>query len=284
MSDGTDHVASADYVQHADYRWLRPTSDRRCPTVVLLHGLGGRAEQPLAYVPDELELPVVAPDLRGHGRTRYVGPPDGFTFTTMADDVTALLDRFDIGGPLLLVGVSMGAGVAIRIAHDAPDRVLGVLAIRPAWCHEASPPNLSAYPLIAALLRRDGPAMGLSAFAGTSTYREILDSSPAAARSALDQFTSPYAVERAARLEWMPRSVPYDNPSDLAAVTAPTVVLGAAGDPVHPLGMAQEWAANLPFGEYGELAARDVDPSGQARQIRNATADFLRPHGYGRTL
>jgi pimeloyl-ACP methyl ester carboxylesterase len=284
MSGGIEGVTSADYVERADYRWMRPTSDRRCPTVVLLHGLGGRAQQPLAYVPDELELPVLAPDLRGHGRTRYIGPPDGFTFTTMADDVAALLDRLDIGGPLLLIGVSMGAGIAIRIAHDAPDRVLGILAIRPAWCHEASPPNLSAYPLIAALLRRDGPAMGLSAFAETSTYREILDSSPAAARSARDQFTSPYAVERAARLERMPRSVPYDHPSDLAVVTAATVVLGAAGDPVHPLAMAQEWAANLPAAEYGELVARDVDAIGQARQIRSATADFLRPHRQGRTI
>jgi pimeloyl-ACP methyl ester carboxylesterase len=284
MSDGIDGVTSADYVERADYRWLRPTNDRQYPTVVLLHGLGGRAEQPLAYVPDDLELPVLAPDLRGHGRTRYVGPSDGFTFTTMAEDVTALLDRLDIGGPLLLVGVSMGAAIAIRIACDAPDRVIGILAIRPAWCHEASPPNLSAYPLIAALLRRDGPAMGLSAFTATSTYREILDSSPVAARSARDQFTNPYAVERAARLERMPRSVPYGGPSDLAAVRAPTVVLGAAGDPVHPLAMAHEWAANLPVAEYGELVARDVDPTGQARQIRYATAEFLRPHRYGRTL
>jgi pimeloyl-ACP methyl ester carboxylesterase len=272
---------STDYAECANYRWTRPTTDPDEPTVVLLHGLGGTAEQPLEYLPDDLPLSVFAPDLRGHGRTPYIGPSEGFTFDALAADVIALLDRLDIGGPLLLVGVSMGAGVAIHLARDVPDRVVGVLAIRPAWCHEPSPPNLSAYPLIASFLRRLGPVAGLSAFLETTTYRRVLDASPAAARSMRDQFTNPYAVDRAARLDRMPRSVPYAGPAELAAIAAPTTVLGARCDPVHPLAMAHHWAATLPVAECRELVARDVDPVTQARQIRQATSDFVGPYCLG---
>jgi pimeloyl-ACP methyl ester carboxylesterase len=272
---------SNEFVKHAHYRWARSTTDRAQPTVVLLHGLGGTGEQPLAYVPDDATLPMVTPDLRGHGRTSLTGPSTGFTFATMASDVLALVDRLDIRGPLLLVGVSMGAGIAVRVAHDAPERVIGILAVRPAWCHEPAPPNLAAYPLIASLLRRHGSDAGLSAFTATSTYRHMVDASPAAARSLRDQFTSPHSVDRAARLDRMPRSVPYARPADLAAITAPTIVLGARRDPVHPLAMAHEWAARLAAADYRELVARDIDPIGQARAIRDATADFLRPFSQG---
>jgi pimeloyl-ACP methyl ester carboxylesterase len=272
MNDG------AVYAECASYRWTRPTTDPDRPTVVALHGLGGTAEQPLAYVPDDAPLSVLAPDLRGHGRTPYIGAPEGFTFAALAADVMALLDRLDVGGPLLLVGVSMGAGIAIHLAHDAPDRVIGVLAIRPAWCHQPSPSNLSAYPLIASLLRRLGPVAGLSAFLDTTTYRRMLDASPAAARSMRDQFTNPHAVERAARLDRMPRSVPYAGAADLAAIAVPTIVLGARRDPVHPLAMAHQWAATLPVAECRELVARDIDPVAQSQQIRRATIDFVRPY------
>jgi pimeloyl-ACP methyl ester carboxylesterase len=136
-------------------------------------------------------------------------------------------------------------------------------------------------PLIASLLRRHGPDAGLSAFTATSTYRHLVDASPAAARSLRDQFANPHAVDRAARLVRMPRSVPYARPADLAAIATPAIVLGARRDPVHPLAMAHEWAARLAAADYRELVSRDIDPIGQARQIRAATVDFLRPYNQG---
>ncbi len=69
-------------------------------------------------------------DQRGHGHTGL--PPGGCTFDLLVDDVTALCDAFAIDRATV-VGVSMGAVTALRLAARLPDRVSGVVAADGQW-------------------------------------------------------------------------------------------------------------------------------------------------------
>ncbi|MGC5010057.1 alpha/beta fold hydrolase [Streptosporangium sp. DT93] len=64
---------------------------------------------------------VVAPDARGHGRSANATEPYRPT-----DDLAALLRRLDTG-PAILVGVSMGAGIAVDTALEHPELVDAVV-------------------------------------------------------------------------------------------------------------------------------------------------------------
>lgn len=63
---------------------------------------------------------VIAPDLRGHGRSPWDRRP--FGIADLASDVLALLDFLEIERCALL-GMSMGGSVAMTIAAVAPDRI-----------------------------------------------------------------------------------------------------------------------------------------------------------------
>ena len=70
---------------------------------------------------------VVAYDRRGFGEV----PPATEPFRHV-DDLLAVLDAVSPDAPALLVGSSMGGGVALDAAVEAPERVAGLVLIAPA--------------------------------------------------------------------------------------------------------------------------------------------------------
>jgi pimeloyl-ACP methyl ester carboxylesterase len=91
------------------------------PPVVAIHGITAthRAWPHLAAaLPDRT---VIAPDLRGRGRSRSLPRPVGMA--THADDVAAVIASLAGGGPVDVVGPSMGGFVAAVLAHRHPDLV-----------------------------------------------------------------------------------------------------------------------------------------------------------------
>ena len=94
--------------------------------VVLLHGLTG------SHVSWQLlagELPgyrLLAPDLRGRGRSSDLPGPSGLA--AHADDVVAVI-REHADHPVLLVGHSMGAFVAVVLAEKYRQLVAGVVLV-----------------------------------------------------------------------------------------------------------------------------------------------------------
>jgi pimeloyl-ACP methyl ester carboxylesterase len=91
-------------------------------TIVLLHGVGGNHTVWNDVIPGlAKKFFVLAPDLRGHGRT--LAPSDSqFTFAEMMGDVVRLLDDHGVSSAHL-VGLSGGALLALRTTLDRPDRV-----------------------------------------------------------------------------------------------------------------------------------------------------------------
>jgi 3-oxoadipate enol-lactonase len=98
------------------------------PVIVLLHGLGADHTLWNEVIPGlASEFRVVAPDLRGHGRTPS---PTGshLTFAELEGDITHLLEEKSIE-TMYLVGHSAGSFLALRFALDHPDRVRGLVMI-----------------------------------------------------------------------------------------------------------------------------------------------------------
>ncbi len=94
------------------------------PTVLALHGVTGHGKRWARLAADQLaDLHVVAPDLRGHGRSSYLPP---WTLEQLAADAIALLDA-----PVVVVGHSFGAFVALHLARARPDLVRGLLLLDP---------------------------------------------------------------------------------------------------------------------------------------------------------
>jgi pimeloyl-ACP methyl ester carboxylesterase len=94
--------------------------------ILLLHGLASTRRFWNLVVPGLVGLPVIALDQRGHGDSeRPDGPYDAAT--VVADALTAL-DALGVSRAVV-VGHSWGASTALRIAHEAPERVLAVVAV-----------------------------------------------------------------------------------------------------------------------------------------------------------
>ena len=101
------------------------------PRLVLVHGLGGSAVNWAAVAPSLAEhCRVVAPDLAGFGRTRSSGRS-----TSVAHNAK-LLRRFieEVlgGGPVVLVGNSMGGLISLMVASRHPELVEGLVLVDPA--------------------------------------------------------------------------------------------------------------------------------------------------------
>ena len=119
--------------------------------MVLLHGLGGDRSGGFDLADTRLRWQRLALDQRGHGDTEPVGPETGYSFEVFASDVLALLDNEDVNAAVV-VGVSMGSAVALRLALDHPRRVKGLALVRPAWTHEPLTENLVPNIEVAGLL------------------------------------------------------------------------------------------------------------------------------------
>ena len=94
------------------------------PLLVMIHGAGSSSVSLQAHVAElAKDFRVVAPDLRGMGRSEHVAelPPSAWV-----DDLAALLAHLD-APPALLYGVSLGSRVALRFTIDHPERVRGLI-------------------------------------------------------------------------------------------------------------------------------------------------------------
>ena len=75
---------------------------------------------------------VVAPDLRGYGRSEAAPVDATRGLRDFADDVAALLDAvLEPDARSIIAGHSMGGGVAMQLTIDHPDRVAGLLLESP---------------------------------------------------------------------------------------------------------------------------------------------------------
>jgi pimeloyl-ACP methyl ester carboxylesterase len=115
-------VVTATVVADASRLNVTESGDRSKPPIVLLHGILGSA----TYWRGVTELlpgsRVMALDLLGYGASPR---PDSseYDYDDHVAAVLTTLDGLDIGEPVTLVGHSMGALIALRLAAEHPERV-----------------------------------------------------------------------------------------------------------------------------------------------------------------
>jgi pimeloyl-ACP methyl ester carboxylesterase len=95
------------------------------PAITLVHGSGGNHAAWWQQVPQlSRSFTVLLPDLRGFGLSDPVeGGPDSLDFV---DDIRAVLDAARVERSVVL-GQSIGAAPALRLAVAQPDRIAGVV-------------------------------------------------------------------------------------------------------------------------------------------------------------
>lgn len=97
-------------------------AERGEPVVVLLHGLAGHAgEWELTAEALAGDVRIIAFDQRGHGRSTR--RPEDTAPEAFVTDVVAVINQLAGGGPVALVGQSMGAHIAMLVAAHHPDLV-----------------------------------------------------------------------------------------------------------------------------------------------------------------
>ncbi|WP_024805936.1 alpha/beta fold hydrolase [Nocardia sp. BMG51109] len=173
----------------------------------------------------------------------------------VVDSCRAALDTAARSGPVLAAGISLGAAIAVEWARARTDSAFGVIAALPAWTGSdtAECPAAISAATTAAQLRADGL---------DAVVERMTGSSPAWLGAALSQSWAaqwphlPDALDEAATYSW-------PAPETLAALHVPATIVTAVDDPVHPLPVAEQWAALIPRAELHRitLAELGADPA-----------------------
>jgi N-formylmaleamate deformylase len=113
------------------YRTEKIAQTRAWPSLVLLHGLTDSGQcWPRVVNALASEYDMILPDARGHGLSDK--PAMGYAPQDHAADVAGLIRGLGLNRPIL-IGHSMGAGVAATVAALYPDLVSGVILEDPPW-------------------------------------------------------------------------------------------------------------------------------------------------------
>ena len=110
----------------AGHRWVYAEREARAadaPTLVLVHGFTGSKENwfPLAKAFDG-RYRLVIPDLPGWGESERL-PREDYGFLAQSERLAAFIHSVSPDRPVVLVGHSMGGGIAAMVAAGYPQRV-----------------------------------------------------------------------------------------------------------------------------------------------------------------
>ncbi|TFD48862.1 alpha/beta fold hydrolase [Cryobacterium frigoriphilum] len=221
----------------------RPPAESGRPVAVLtIHGITA-SHRSFSWLATALPgHRVIAPDLRGRARSNSL--PGPYALRAQADDMVAVLDGLGVER-VIVVGHSMGAFVAVWLAHRFPDRVDSLVLVD-GGLPIARQPGVEPISML-------GPAAARlsTTFANSADYTEFWrrhpafadDWSPGVADFArYDLDGAPFALRPSTRLEAVGENVLQLDGADgyaeaLASVTAPIDFLRA------PRGLLNEPAA-----------------------------------------
>lgn len=218
--------------------------------VLLINGLGSQMTRwPEAFCAGLVAkgLYVIRFDNRDVGLSTWLSDGETYAVADMIGDAAAVLDA--VGKRAAhIVGISMGGMIAQEFAAAHPDRTLSLTSIMSNTGNPDLPP-----PTVAALetlnARPSNP--GDPSFIADSVARAETIGSPAypwpqgalaaRARAEADRAFNPPGVAR----QMAAIRASGDRRPKLATITAPTVVLHGADDPLVPVAGGRDTAANI---------------------------------------
>jgi 3-oxoadipate enol-lactonase len=194
--------------------------------VILLHGVGGNHTVWNDVIPGlAKEFLVIAPDLRGHGRSR--SPPDShYTFAELMGDVLHLLDEKGIPSAHF-VGVSGGALLALRITLEHPERVRSLTMVSGAAYTDAH--TRSVAERWGKTLLEEGPDRFALRLLKDLYYPDWVEANLDFADSVREQVKH---QDYAPAVEWAVAMGQFDERNRVASVARPTLIVQAMNDAV----------------------------------------------------
>lgn len=209
------------------------------PVTVFAHGLGNGIATTRPFGSGVTGRKLFF-QFRGHGRSD--APPGPWSYADLARDLRAVAD---LGGATRAFGASLGAGALCRLLAESPQRFERLVFFLPAVLDQ--PRGEVARERLAALLDAvDGGDAAAVADVVQVELPPAVRNTPAGwayLRQRLDQLLRDGLAPGLASL---PDSVPLRDAAALAAVTAPALVIGCAGDDLHPVEVAERLASALP--------------------------------------
>ncbi|QND66005.1 alpha/beta hydrolase [Mesorhizobium loti] len=244
--------------------------------IVFQHGLGGDAAQVAQNFPDGLSYRRLTVECRAQGGSG-AGSKRPFSIAMFADDVLAAadaagLDRFVAGG------ISMGAAIALQLAARHPERIPGLVLVRPAWAFDAAPQNMRPYVEVAELIRSRPLDEARDAFAASATAARFRAEAPDNLASLLGFFARDNAAVFAEVMQAIAADGPGITQAEAAGLTMPTLVIGSGIDLVHPLATARGLAETIPDTAFVEVTPKATDKDRHFAEIRTAIGGFLDRH------
>jgi 3-oxoadipate enol-lactonase len=241
------------------------------PPVVLLHGLGSSAaDWPAQRAALEGCYRVAAVDLPGHGGSPL--PSGSLTIERMARDVAALLARLD--GPAHVVGLSLGACVALRLALQAPARVRSLVLVNPFARVRTTGPGDVARLALRLLLLGTAPMDTVAAHVARRLF-------PWPEQRALYEaaVVSLAATSRRAYLAAMQALARFDARGQVAAIRHPTLIVAGDRDTSVPLAAKVTLAASIPRARLLVVpGSGHATPHDQPTAFNHAMLEFLAAH------
>lgn len=233
--------------------------------LVLVHELGGSLDSwdALAALL-EAQFRVIRFDQRGHGQSEKLRNPA--SLQAHVADLAAVLDAVDCAGPAWLVGAAAGAAIAVQFAVQSPQQVHGLVLCAPALVSRADQKDY--------LLERSDLAEreGMRAIVDSSlerSYPRVMVGDG----EAFDRYRSrmlandPHCYANANRV-----IAGLNLSASLAAMAAPTLLIGGQHDAVRPKDHVREVSGLFRCAEYAEIDSGHLmgfySPGLVAREIR----------------
>lgn len=162
---------------------LASTHEGEGPPLVFLHGLGASREQAQGIVAavDGAERITIDAPAHGGSATSTVA----LNFGAFARAVVELLDDLEIGRATV-GGISMGAGISLRLARDFPERVSELVLVRPAWTDRPARPHLDLVAEIGEWITSHGVERARELLTADERDQLLVECEPLAASSVAD--------------------------------------------------------------------------------------------------
>jgi 3-oxoadipate enol-lactonase len=220
--------------------WITAAGDVGDEPVVLLHGLGS-CGQDWVFQASALagRYRVLAPDLPGHGRSPL--PKPWLSVEEMAGQVREVMVAEHLP-PAHLVGLSLGAAVALRLAIVAAER-LRTLTLVNGFSHLGIDGRLGLRGLrrLALVLSGDMHRLGRSIATDLFPRPDQAELRTAAAAQLASN-------SRRAYLNGLLATARFDVRSQLSVIRAPTLIIAGACDRTLSTGYARDLARRIPGG------------------------------------
>ena len=269
-------VRTADGQETAAIRW--DTADGREARITYLHGLGIDAHS-FDATALAVGAPAVALDLPGHGRSAWREDAD-YGAAATAPTVLAALDALAVP-PGIVVGHSLGAILAARLAAAAPERVTGLVLV------DMSPDFAQrAVERIARALETEEPFADLEQVVDRAVAARVGDDRTVLRREA--RHTTVLGADgRLVRRHHFPH-LPAGRTSsvgrfadawpDLEALDVPVLLVRGDRGYVSPK-MHAQFTARLPDAEVVTVAARHAVQNQAPRELAAAIRAWAGRHG-----